>query len=552
MPVSLNQARTLLDQGSWEEARDAFQSAIADGVGAEVYEGLAEACRWLEDVDAAIAALETAHRLYSDAGRDPEAAATAVTLAELILSEKGAPAVASGWLQRARHMLRDVPEDPTLVALAGLEAYLALAYDKDLVTARRLTEWAMERAHRLGMTDVEAKAQAQLGLVRVSQGELKEGMRLLDQATATALAGELSRYDTVDTYCFLITACERVRDFDRVAQWSQQVLTMATEMGSDAFAAFSRTQYAHVLIWRGEWAEAEQQLSRVLSDTEDRPLSGAMGLVLMSSLKRRQGEFEMADRLLRRAEGEPFRSAVRHMVLGARAALELESGNDQAAADLAERLLGSIPAANRIERVEGLETLVRARARLDQPDAAAEAAEELSRIADEISTEPLRGAAFAAEGIAARAAGDRESARDALERAIVLFDANTVPQEALRIRLDLARTLVELGKPDGAFREAEMARDVAVALGAKGDVDAAERILATLRPSGGPADLTDREVEVLNLLASGKGNREIADDLYLSVRTVERHISNIYAKIGAFGRSARVIATVYAKENDIT
>ena len=58
-----------------------------------------------------------------------------------------------------------------------------------------------------------------------------------------------------------------------------------------------------------------------------------------------------------------------------------------------------------------------------------------------------------------------------------------------------------------------------------------------------PGGLTDREAEVLRLVASGRTNSEVAAELVLSIRTVERHIGNIYAKIGARGRAA---ATVYA------
>lgn len=63
-----------------------------------------------------------------------------------------------------------------------------------------------------------------------------------------------------------------------------------------------------------------------------------------------------------------------------------------------------------------------------------------------------------------------------------------------------------------------------------------------------PDDLTEREVEVLRLLAAGSSNKQIAPELYLSVRTVERHVANIYGKIGASGRAN---ATAYALSHDL-
>ncbi|HET9494084.1 MAG TPA: tetratricopeptide repeat protein, partial [Chloroflexia bacterium] len=67
-----------------------------------------------------------------------------------------------------------------------------------------------------------------------------------------------------------------------------------------------------------------------------------------------------------------------------------------------------------------------------------------------------------------------------------------------------------------------------------------------------PDDLTEREIEVLRLIAAGRSNQEIASDLTLSLRTVERHISNIYQKIGATGRIARATATAYALRHGLT
>jgi DNA-binding NarL/FixJ family response regulator len=65
---------------------------------------------------------------------------------------------------------------------------------------------------------------------------------------------------------------------------------------------------------------------------------------------------------------------------------------------------------------------------------------------------------------------------------------------------------------------------------------------------GGLAGLTLREVEVLRLVAAGKSNQELAEQLVLSIKTVERHIANIYTKIGAHGR---VDATTFAHRHHL-
>lgn len=543
----------LLDQGSWEEARQTFREALAVGESPEALEGLAQSSRWLEDIDTALTSMERAYLLYVERGDDVNAAEAAASLAKWFIDYRGEPAVASGWLQRARHWLKDKNDHPTLILVAGFEAYLAQAYDKDPGKARALVEEALERAERLGDRGTEAIAKAQLGLIRVSQGDVREGMRLLDEVTAAAVAGELGRYESMETYCFLITACERVRDFGRVEQWSRRVLVLATESGSDDLSAFARAQYAHVMIWSGHWTKAEEELTRLVEESEHRPLTAAMGLVLLASLKRRKGLLDESDEVLRRAEGEPYRSGVRHQVLVARAALDLDRGNSRAAADRAERYLRVVSEDDPIDRIDALEVLVRARARLGEQDEAVRAATELGGIADAISTDAVYGAARAAYGIAARAKDDYDTARQALEEAIELYVSAGVVHEEIRARLELAETLVQLGRPDVAADEARTAQESASRLGAAGDVRWGDRVISALRaPKKGTADLTNREVEVLGLLARGRSNAEIADDLFVSVRTVERHVSNIYVKIGVFGPSGRAAAAAYAHQQGIT
>lgn len=542
----------LLEAGRWEEARSVFEEASRYG-DVDALFGLATALRWLDDIGAAIGALERAYRRYVETGSDIAAVTTAVSLAELFTDYRGEPAVAGGWLQRARHHLKGDPDNPALVTVGGMEAYLALAYDKDPVRARRLVESAMEHARRLDYRTAELTAKAQLGLILVSQGEVREGMRLLDESTAAATAAELSQEEAANVYCILITACDRVRDFDRVSQWTQRVLAIANETGIASLATFARTQYASVLIWTGKWAEAREQLSSVVEDTERRPLTAAMALVLLASLNRRQGDLEGADEILRRAESEPFRSGVRHMVLTGRAALELDRGDLQTASDMTARYLRAVSTDDPIERVGALEILVRAKAGLGDVEEAGAAAAELSDIATMIGTAAIRGAASAAKGVTSRAAGQTALAGRSFEEAVELFETAGVPHEAIRTRLDLAEVLIEEGRPDTARREAVIARESASRLGARMDVARADTILATLRPTEGtPGGLTDRETDVLRLLAIGKPNSQIGDELFISVRTVERHISNIYTKIGVIGRSGRAAATAFAHRHGIT
>ncbi|MGH2950035.1 MAG: response regulator transcription factor, partial [Solirubrobacteraceae bacterium] len=163
---------------------------------------------------------------------------------------------------------------------------------------------------------------------------------------------------------------------------------------------------------------------------------------------------------------------------------------------------------------------------------------ELRSIADAVATDAVRAPAALAEGLLAAAATDNQAARRSFEDAVDLYERSGAPFDAAGARFELARTLRALERYAAAEDEARSATRTLGRLGA-----ALERRTDGSYPADG---LTLREREVLRLLAQGRSNQEIAAELVLSVRTVERHISNIYAKIGASGRTARAAAASYA------
>ncbi len=187
---------------------------------------------------------------------------------------------------------------------------------------------------------------------------------------------------------------------------------------------------------------------------------------------------------------------------------------------------------------------MRALATLGDLERAAAAAAELQTLAQRVGTDPLRASASFAAGLLAAAAGAYDSARRSLEDASDLFERSPAPFETARTRIELARVLRMLGRDAAAAREAAAARDALQRLGAAWEAAHAAALLpASQAPAtdtaAGPhaAGLTPREIEVLRLLAAGQSNLEIARQLVLSVRTVERHIANVYAKIGAHSRA---------------
>ena len=209
--------------GGWVEARACFEQALGCSDSAEAWDGLSWACWWLEDGTAAIQAREHAYRLYKDAGERRAAARMAIWLANDHLDFRGEEAVAQGWFRRATRILDDLDPAPEHGWLAALEAQFALEAG-ELAEAARIGTRARQLGRDLGITDLEMLGLATEGLALVTEGKLKEGMWRLDEAAAAALGGEFEGFVGVGwTCCYLIYACERVRDYDRAAQWCRNV-----------------------------------------------------------------------------------------------------------------------------------------------------------------------------------------------------------------------------------------------------------------------------------------------------------------------------------------
>ena len=174
--------------------------------------------------------------------------------------------------------------------------------------------------------------------------------------------------------------------------------------------------------------------------------------------------------------------------------------------------------------------------------------EELGALADRYGTDVLSAMAQHAKGAVALADRDARGAIHALRRAHEVWQRVGAPYLSARIRLLLARAFRALGDEDGAALELDAARKVFVQLGAAPDVRAADAMAtpAATTTAGSPLDthgLSTRELEVLRLVASGKTNKAIAGELFLSEKTVDRHVSNIFSKLNV---SSRAAATAWA------
>ena len=525
---------TALRASRWQAARAAFEGALGAGESPEAHEGLSWAAWWLDDADAVFAARERAYLLYRRRGEAASAARLATWLAADELDFRGGEAVARGWLRRARRLLDPLEPGSDHGWLAFQEGYVAHA-GGDTETARERAAYTAELGRRLGVADLEMLGLALEGSALVSCARVEEGMRCLDEATATALEGHAEiPISAAWTCCFLVTACTAVLDLDRAGAWCDRIAECADRHGSRYMLAFCRAEYGAVHVLRGSWTEAETLLEEAVEDfSVSRPAWVGAPLAGLAELRRRQGRIDEAERLLGSTGGQ--------RATACRARLALDRGDTLRAAELAERLLRATPADRRLDRAPALELLAHARISRGELDRAAPTLAALRDALAEVDTPPFRAALDLVDGRYAAAIADHDRARALLEDAVDGYGRGGLPFETARARTELATLLVTAGRAADGATELAAARAAFAALGAGTEVARVERLSgAYSRTSEELAGrrITPREREVLGLIAEGLTNRQIAERLVVSEHTVHRHVTNILRKLDLPSRAA--------------
>jgi DNA-binding NarL/FixJ family response regulator len=518
-----------LAAAAWQTARSCFEEALERAETGEALDGLSQAVHFQGHYDRAIELKELAFAAYRRSGKPVEAADSARWLAFLHGTFHGNFSVASGWIARAESLLENVEA----CAAHGWLILDRAPFSRDSAEREQCAASALTIARRFGDADLEFDALALLGETYVASGRVAEGMKLLDEAMAAVMGGEVTSHGTVgEICCRLLSACEHATDVRRAEEW----MAMADPYvaWTDFVRPTCRTHYGGILVALGRWTEAEAELSDALETFEhgyrgDRPYP----LVRLADLRVRQGRYEEAERLLEGAEWHPTaRRAAATIALGrgdmrlaeelAHLCFEGEDPGDPGCAPLLD-LLVEIQVA-RGETAEARQTLGR-----------------LKTLASYCSEEELVQAfAELGAGRVAAAAGDRHAVGH-LKRALEILATLSLPLEAARARLELARA-VGPRSPDAAAGEARLALTAFERLGAARDADAAAALLRGLGARGRASPrahgkLTKRETEVVSLLAAGLSNAEIAGRLYISPRTAEHHVASILSKLGLRSRA---------------
>ena len=533
------------DAGQRFEWADAYRSlSLADESGAlsaEDLELLAAAAYLLGHVDECRLALQRAHQMHVSASAVARAARCLFWVAFTLLLE-GNLAPASGWLARAGRLAEDAPPDCAEHGLLMLPAGIQADATGDHASAEAAFATAAQIGSAADDADLRTLALHFRGRALVALGRPREGIALLDEAMVGVVAGEVWPPVAGNIYCSMIDACLEMFDLRRAHEWTD-ALTAWWERQPDltTFTGQCLIHRAEILQLQGAWPDALDAARRArerLVQAADTYATGA-AFYREAELYRIRGELRAAEEAYREA------SAWGHPGQPGLALLWLAEGKLPAAERAIRRLVAET--GDRLGRARLLPAAVEVMVAAGKVGEARQAAVELVEIADAYEAPALRAWADHSLGAVLLAEGDGRNALTVLRLAWDAWRQLDVRYEAARVRVMIATACSMVGDEESAALELDAVRRVFGDLGAGPDLARVEHLI---HARTGPTEhgLSPRELQVLRLLATGKTNHAIAADLVIADKTVDRHVTNIFAKLGV---SSRAAATAHAYDHHL-
>lgn len=473
--------------------------------------------------------LERAYALYDEDGEEERASRCAFWIGLLYLLS-GESARAGGWLARGRRLIEGHECVETGYHLVPICEQRLQAGES--ASALEAAEAAAEVGERFDDADLVAIARHLQGRAWIQMGETSSGLMLLDEAMLGAVSDGLSPIITGLIYCSVIETCQEIYEVSRAGEWTEAFDRWCNEQ-SDlvAFTGTCRVCRAEILQFHGDWRDAMEEAVHACERAEGGALPAA--LYRRAEIHRLRGEFARAEEIYREAakQGREPQPGMAY--------LRLAQGRARDADAALRRVLAATDAPPRRAPLLGARIEV-ALARGDDASAR-EACRELAETAERLNADVLRAAAAYARGAIALYEDGAEEALVPLQWAVEAWRRVEAPYEEARTRVLIGRACRLLGDVEAADIEVDAAAEVFRRLGATPDLERLNRHQRTY-------PLTSREMQVLRLIAAGKTNRAIASDLYVSPRTIDRHVSSILSKLDVPTRAA---ATAYAYDHQL-
>lgn len=487
------------------------------------------------------------------AGGDPARAARHAFRLAILLLLRGEAARSGGWLTRGRRLLDEWGGECAERGYLLVPAALQHLEDGDAAAAEAASAEAAAIGDRFGDPDLVALGRLGVGQARVAAGRTAPALALLDEVMVAVTSDEVSPIFAGIVYCAVIETCQEAFDLGRAQEWTT-ALTRWCEAQPDLvpYRGQCLVHRSEIMLVHGAWPDALDEARRACASLAGHPAAGA-AFYQLAEVHRLRGEFDRAEEAYRQASRwipEPQPGL---------ALLRMAQGQVDAAAAMLRRALDGtarFEALRQDARLKPAPAAVRSRLLAAHVEvmiatgdlvAARDGVDELWAIADHVGAPLLRAMAVHTTG-AVRVAEHDPDAPDVLRRAWRAWQDLDAPYEAARVRVLMGLACRQLRDPDSADMELDAARLVFEQLGAGPDVDRVRAVARAGSRAAGSGPLTAREAQVLRLVATGMTNRAVATELFLSEKTVARHVSNIFSKLGV---SSRAAATAYAYEHGL-
>lgn len=462
----------------------------------------------------------------------------------IILFNRGEKAQGGGWMNRAGRLVDDLSHDCAEKEFLLIPKGLQCLRTGEGENAYRWFCQAVESGKRFHDADLATLGRLGSGQALIHQQKIADGKALLDEAMVAVVADEVSPMVAGIVYCAVIETCQKIYDLRRAQEWTV-ALTRWCDSQPDLvpYRGQCLVRRAEIMQLHGEWSSAVNEAERAAELLTQPPGKQAAGEAFyrQAELCRLQGNFTKAENFYRQAH-KYGRKPQPGMAL-----LRLAQGEVNIAKAAVCQVLEEEKNLNNRSRM--LPAYVEIMLAADNVAAAQTAAEELSKTADDLQASYLQAVADYTLGSVLLADGNPGSALDKLQQSLKIMKEIGASYEVGRIRVLIGLASMELGDKDTAEMELDTAQEIFQQLGAAPDVEKVDSLIKNKASGSGNAHgLTPRELEVLRLLATGKTNNAIASELFISERTVDRHVSNILAKLDVPTRAA---ATAYAYEHSL-
>jgi ATP/maltotriose-dependent transcriptional regulator MalT len=519
-----------LGKADWFGAKAEFEESLHYKDSPEAHDGLGIALWWLNDISASHHHRTLAYQSYKHTGDLPQAAVIASWLArEQMFLHRNAVAM-KGWFARASRLQRQIGSCKESVWCEILKASVMESPEDLERTAHR----SASAARTYGDEDLEAFALAFSGLAGVVRGRVDDGMAQLDEAMTMATSGEAVDFMVIsEVFCVMLSACEAAGDLVRCEQWCQVAAEYADRHHCPFLSAYCRTTYGSLLMALGRWKEAETTLTKAIEAFE----AGHRGLrvharLKLADLRVSQGKLEEAQALLTGFEDQDA-------ALVPLARLHLAKGEEEMARAVLQQALESASEPT-LFQIPLLELLVEVMLALDDVATAWQTAAEQASLAEMTGSDFLMAQAALTKGKVRLYAGEADAV-DYFSTSIQMLQRYKQSLIAGQARFEMADALKD-SDPAGAATWAKAALATFERVGATSKVSETASLLRELGVATHPgprttAMLTQREAEVLALVAQGLTNPEISERLFISPKTVEHHVSRILSKLSVRNRT---------------